>query len=214
LRRACCAPRPAKGSHSRDGPRGLPLSHLVPSPLARGASVFERVLASTHMSIDPVPRQRHRGMDIVWLEIKATRGVMVFRVPRNWSAPHPVTVLRDMNFFTSSTLWGSIRWEWTSFVCISWPVGKWRNDFAPSATAGLRRSTTRIFPSHFSSAAALRLALGRTSRTVPTVIVLAGEHGNRRTERHAMIDPGVPMLVEPRACVILNSRNPDSRISG
>jgi Putative DNA-binding domain len=39
------------------------------------------------------------GMDIAWLKIEGTRGVMVIRVPRSWSGPHRVTFLRDMNFF-------------------------------------------------------------------------------------------------------------------
>jgi Putative DNA-binding domain len=39
------------------------------------------------------------GMDIAWLRIEGTRGVMVVRIPRSWSAPHRVTFLRDMNFF-------------------------------------------------------------------------------------------------------------------
>lgn len=34
-------------------------------------------------------------MDIVWLKIGGTHGVMVIRVPRSWSAPHRVTALRD-----------------------------------------------------------------------------------------------------------------------
>ncbi len=34
-----------------------------------------------------------------WFPIEGTRGVIVMRVPRSWSAPHRVTFLRDMNFY-------------------------------------------------------------------------------------------------------------------
>jgi len=37
--------------------------------------------------------------DMIWLPIEGSRGVMVVRAPRSWSAPHRVTFLRDMNFY-------------------------------------------------------------------------------------------------------------------
>jgi hypothetical protein len=42
---------------------------------------------------------RVSGLDTKWLPIEATRGVMIVRIPRSWSAPHRVTFLKDMNFY-------------------------------------------------------------------------------------------------------------------
>ena len=42
---------------------------------------------------------RISGLDTKWLPIGGTRGVMIVRIPRSWSAPHRVTFLKDMNFY-------------------------------------------------------------------------------------------------------------------
>lgn len=42
---------------------------------------------------------RISGLDTKWLPMAGTRGVMIVRVPRSWSAPDRVKFLKDMNFF-------------------------------------------------------------------------------------------------------------------
>jgi hypothetical protein len=46
---------------------------------------------------------RVSGIDMAWLPISGTRGIMVIRVPRSWSAPHRVTFLKEMNFFARNS---------------------------------------------------------------------------------------------------------------
>ncbi len=47
---------------------------------------------------------RYSGLEPKWLPIEGTRGVMLVRVHRSWSAPHRVTSGRDMNFYVRNTI--------------------------------------------------------------------------------------------------------------
>jgi Putative DNA-binding domain len=47
---------------------------------------------------------RYSGLDMKWLPMSETRGVMILRVPRSWSAPHRVTFIKDMKFGSVATI--------------------------------------------------------------------------------------------------------------
>jgi Putative DNA-binding domain len=53
------------------------------------------VTQSIHASIEPPIH----GIRIRWIEISNDAGVLLIRVPRSWSAPHRVIVVRDNRFF-------------------------------------------------------------------------------------------------------------------
>ncbi|MFI4996534.1 MAG: helix-turn-helix domain-containing protein [Hyphomicrobiales bacterium] len=42
---------------------------------------------------------RLSGVDMAWVPIEGSRGVLVIRVSRSWVAPHRVVFLKDMNFY-------------------------------------------------------------------------------------------------------------------
>ncbi len=42
-------------------------------------------------------------VDIAWLPMSGTTGVMAIRVPRSWSAPHRVTFQKDMHFYVRNS---------------------------------------------------------------------------------------------------------------
>ncbi|MCF4166661.1 ATP-binding protein [Zavarzinia compransoris] len=60
-----------------------------PDALVRG------ITESIRASIEPPIL----GVRVRWMEIEATRGVLVIQVERSWSAPHRVAVARDNRFF-------------------------------------------------------------------------------------------------------------------
>ena len=54
----------------------------------------QRLISLVRDGVEP----RVSNLDTKWLPISGTKGVMVIRVPRSWSAPHRVVYLKDMNF--------------------------------------------------------------------------------------------------------------------
>lgn len=47
---------------------------------------------------------RYSGLDTKWMPMSGTRGVMIVRVPRSWSAPHRVTFIKDMKFYIRNSV--------------------------------------------------------------------------------------------------------------